>query len=166
MICFLLWKSLWMAGPPTHNTPGPPPNTQSAPFPFSQDCVWQEYSKNTFHSDINTNSLKTLQRWSLSKKVCLRDSGRARLKIKKELVYFFNIFRSARTSYRAFVRPPVPSTRANFSWVHRWAVTLPSDLRDPSHHTFSESPWCRLSKFGRKYKYKDKYRDKYKDRDK
>ena len=34
----------------------------------------------------------TLQRWSLSKKVCLRDSGRARLKIKKELVYFFNIF--------------------------------------------------------------------------
>ena len=50
------------------------------------------YSKNTFYSDINTNSLKTLQRWSLSKKVCLRDSGRARLKIKKELVYFFNIF--------------------------------------------------------------------------
>ena len=59
---------------------------------------------------------------------------------------------------------PVPS-RNNFSWVHRW-VTLPSDLRDPSNHTFSESPWCQLSKFGRKYKYKDKYTDKYKYRDK
>ena len=48
MICFLLRKSLWMAGPPTHNTPGLPPNTQSAPLPFSQDCVWQEYSKKHF----------------------------------------------------------------------------------------------------------------------
>ena len=81
-----------------------------------------------------------------------------------------SVFRSARTSYRASVRPPVPSIRANFSWVHRWAVTLPSDLRDPSNHTFSESPWCQLSNFGRNFKYrdkyKDKYRDKYKDRDK
>ena len=63
---------------------------------------------------------------------------------------------------------PVPS-RNNFSWVHRW-VTLPSDLRDPTNHTFSESQWCQLSKFGRKFKYRDKYkekyRDKYKDRDK
>ena len=63
-----------------------------------------------------------------------------------------------------------PSTRNNFSWVHRWAVTLLSDLRDPSNHTFSESPRCQLSNFGRNFKYrdkyKDKYRDKYKDRDK
>ena len=69
------------------------------------------------------------------------------------------------------ISPPVhPSVRNNFSWVHRWAVTLPLDLRDPSNHTFSESPWCQLSNFGWnvKYrdKYKDKYRDKYKDRDK
>jgi len=65
---------------------------------------------------------------------------------------------------------PVHPSRNNFSWVHRWAVTLPSDLRDPSNHTFSESPWCQLSNFGRNFKYrdkyKDKYRDKYKDRDK
>ena len=59
------------------------------------------------------------------------------------------LFRSARTSYRTFVRPSVhPSTRANFSWVHRWAEPLPSGLRDPSNRIFSESPWCQLSKFG------------------
>ena len=61
-------------------------------YPFRRIAFDKNIQKNTFHSDINTNSLKTLQRWSLSKKVCLRDSGRARLKIKKELVYFFNIF--------------------------------------------------------------------------
>ena len=78
------------------------------------------------------------------------------------------LFRSARTSCRTFdVRPPVrPPARNNFSWVHRWAVTLPSGLRYPSNRIFSESWWCQLSKFGRKYKYKDKYRDKYKYRDK
>ena len=48
----------------------------------------------------------------------------------------------------------VPSTRNNFSWVHRWAETVPSGLRDPSNRIFSESPWCQLYKFGRKYKYK------------
>ena len=66
--------------------------------------------------------------------------------------------------------PPAPSTRPsarnNFSWVHRWAVTLSSGLRYPSNSIFYESWWCQLSKFGRKYKYKDKYRDKYKYRDK
>ena len=39
----------------------------------------------------------------------------------------FNIFRSARTSCRTFdvpSRPPVHPSRNNFSWVHRWAVTL------------------------------------------
>ena len=61
-------------------------------YPFRRIAFDKNIQKNTFHSDINTNSLKTLQRWSLSKKVCFRDSGRARLKIKKELVYFFNIF--------------------------------------------------------------------------
>ena len=72
------------------------------------------------------------------------------------------VFRSARTSYRAFdFRPVHPSTRNNFSWVHRWAVTLPSCLRCPSSRLFSESWWCQLSKFGRKYKYKGKYTDKY-----
>ena len=83
------------------------------------------------------------------------------------------VFRSARTSYRAFdFRPVRPPVRANFSWVHRWAETLPSGLRDPSNRIFSESPWCQLSKFGQKFKYRDKYkykykyRDKYKDRDK
>ena len=79
------------------------------------------------------------------------------------------LFRSARTSYRAFdFRPVRPPVRNNFSWVHRWAVTLPLGLRYPSNRIFSESRWCQLSKFGRKYKYKDKYRDKdkYKDRDK
>ena len=67
------------------------------------------------------------------------------------------------------ISPPVPSrppARNNFSWVHRWAVTLPSGLWYPSNRIFSESWWCQLSKFGRKYKYKDKYRDKYKYRDK
>ena len=58
------------------------------------------------------------------------------------------------------------TVRENFSWVHRWAVTLPWGLRYPSNRIFYESWWCQLSKFGRKYKYKDKYRDKYKDRDK
>ena len=56
-------------------------------------------------------------------------------------------------------RPPVhPSTRANFSWVHSWPVTLPSGLRYPSNPIFYESWWCQLSKFGRicKYKYIDK----------
>ena len=78
-----------------------------------------------------------------------------------------SLFRSARTSCRTFDSPPVrPSTRNNFSWVHRWAVTLTSGLRYPSNRIFSESWWCQLSKFGRKYKYKDKYRDKYKYRDK
>ena len=91
---------------------------------------------------------------------------------KIKFIYIGGVFRSARTSYRAFnSRPPVrPSTRANFSWVHRWAVKLPSDLRDPSYHTFFESPWCQLSNFGQNFKYRDKYkgkyRDKYKDRDK
>ena len=60
------------------------------------------------------------------------------------------------------VRPPV---RANFSWVHRWAETLPSGLRDPSNRIFSESPWCQLSKFRQKYKYRDKDKDKDKDKD-
>ena len=78
------------------------------------------------------------------------------------------LFRSARTSCRTFdfstplvpsTRPPVPS-RTNFSWVLRWAVTLPSGLWYPSNRIFSESWWCQPSKFGRKYK--DKYRDKYK----
>ena len=78
-----------------------------------------------------------------------------------------SLFRSARTSCRTFDSPPVrPSTRNNFSWVHRWAVTLPSGLRYPSNRIFSESWWCQLPKFGRTYKYKDKYRDKYKYRDK
>ena len=72
------------------------------------------------------------------------------------------LFRSARTSYRAFdFRPVHPSTRNNFSWVHRWAETLPSGLRDPSNRIFSESPWCQLFKIGRKYNYRDKYRDKF-----
>ena len=62
-------------------------------------------------------------------------------------------------------RPPVPS-RNNFSWVHRWAVTLLSGLRYPSNRIFSQSWWCQLSKLGQKYKYKDKYTDKYKDRGK
>ena len=73
--------------------------------------------------------------------------------------------------YQPIDAPSYPSSaNQNFSWVHRWAVTLPSDLRVPSNHTFSESPWCQLSIFGRNFKYrdkyKDKYRDKYKDRDK
>ena len=55
-----------------------------------------------------------------------------------------NIFRSARTSCRTYdVHPstrPVPS-RNNFSWVHRWAVTLPSGLWYPSNRIFSESWW-------------------------
>ena len=75
------------------------------------------------------------------------------------------IFRSARTSCRTFDFSTRP-VRDNFSWVQRWAVTLPSGLRYPSNHIFSESWWCQRSKFGRKYKYKDKYRGKYKYRDK
>ena len=61
------------------------------------------------------------------------------------------VFRSARTSCRTFdvpSRPPVPSTRPvrnNFSWVHRWAVTLPPGLRYPSNCIFYESWWCQLS---------------------
>ena len=39
-------------------------------------------------------------------------------------------FRSARTSCRTFDFSVHPS-RNNFSWVHRWAVTLPPCLRDP-----------------------------------
>ena len=39
-------------------------------------------------------------------------------------------------------RPPV---RNNFSWVHRWAVTLPRGLRYPSNCIFYESWWCQLS---------------------
>ena len=62
--------------------------------------------------------------------------------------------------------PSCPPVRNNFSWVHRWAVTLPSGLRYPTNRIFYESWWCQLSKFGQKYKYKDKYRDKYKYRDK
>ena len=86
---------------------------------------------------------------------------------KKRKIYqqFFSLlFRSARTSYRASVRPVHPSrpVRANFSWAHRWAETLPSGLRDPSNRIFSESPWCQLSKFGRKLKYRDKYKDRHK----
>ena len=42
-------------------------------------------------------------------------------------------------------RPPVPSTRANFSWVHRWALTLFPGLRYPSNCIFYESWWCQLS---------------------
>ena len=77
----------------------------------------------------------------------------------------YSIFRSARTSCWTFDFSTRP-VRDNFSWVQRWAVTLPSGLRYPSNHIFSESWWCQLSKFRRKYKYKDKYRYKYKDRDK
>ena len=59
------------------------------------------------------------------------------------------IFRSARTSCRTFdFSRPVPSTRPvrnNFSWVHRWAVTLPPGLRYPSNCIFYESWWCQLS---------------------
>ena len=84
------------------------------------------------------------------------------------LLILDTFYRCARTSFRDsdFTRPSVCPSRNNFSWVHRWAVTLPSGLRYPSNHIFSESWWCQLSKFGRKYKYKDKYRDKYKYRDK
>ena len=39
-------------------------------------------------------------------------------------------------------RPPVSN---NFSWVNRWAVTLPSGLRYPSNHIFYESWWRQLS---------------------
>ena len=59
-----------------------------------------------------------------------------------------NFFRSARTSCRTYDFP-VPSTcppvRNNFSWVHIWAVTLPSGLRYPSNRIFYESWWCQLS---------------------
>ena len=89
--------------------------------------------------------------------------GRRICNLGHSLVFFF---RSARTSCRTFDVPSRPPVRNNFSWVHRWAVTLPSGLRYPSNRIFSESWWCQLSKFGRKYKYKDKYRDKYKYRDK
>ena len=88
------------------------------------------------------------------------------------LDHYHWIFRSARTSYRAFDSRPVrPSVHPQqISWVHRWAETVPSGLRDPSNCIFYESWWCQLSKFVRKFKYrdkyKDKYRDKYKDRDK
>ena len=72
------------------------------------------------------------------------------------LRYF--LFRSASTSCRAFdVRPS-----AQIFPVHRWSATLPAGPRDPSYRIFSESPWCQLSKFGRKYKYKYKHRHKYK----
>ena len=40
------------------------------------------------------------------------------------------------------ISPPV---RNNFSWVHRWVVTLPSGLRYPSNRIFYESWWCQLS---------------------
>ena len=43
-------------------------------------------------------------------------------------------------------------TRKNLSWVHRWAITLPSGPRDPSNRTCSESPLRHLSKFGQKCK--------------
>ena len=66
----------------------------------------------------------------------------------------------------SILRPSTRPVRNDFSWVHRWAGTLPPGLRYPSNHIFSESWWCQLSKFGQKYKYKDKYRDKYKYRDK
>ena len=58
------------------------------------------------------------------------------------------IFRSARTSCRTFDVPstrPVHPSRNNFSWVHRWAVTLPPGLRYPSNCIFYESWWCQLS---------------------
>ena len=84
------------------------------------------------------------------------------------LLILDTFFRSAGTSFRAFdfTRLSVRPSRNNFSWVHRWAVTLPSGLRYPSNRIFSESWRCQLSKFGQKYKYKDKHTDKYKDRDK
>ena len=70
------------------------------------------------------------------------------------------LFRSARTSCRTFdvpsTRPPVHPSRTNFTWVHSWAVTLPSGLGYPSNRIFSQSWWCQLSKLGWKYKYKDK----------
>ena len=50
----------------------------------------------------------------------------------------------------------------------RFSYSMPdlpySGLRDPSTHTFSESSWCQLTIFGRKYKHKEK--DGYKDKDK
>ena len=68
---------------------------------------------------------------------------------RRELFFlvFLSLFRSARTSCRTFdvsvpSRPPV---RNNFSWVHRWAVTLPPGLRYPSNCIFYESWWCQLS---------------------
>ena len=57
-----------------------------------------------------------------------------------------------------------PPVRNNFSWVHRWAETVPSGLKDPSNCIFYESWWCQLSKFVRKFKYRDKYKDKYTDK--
>ena len=57
--------------------------------------------------------------------------------------------------------PSPPSKRFSFS-----KPDLPySGLRNPSTQTFSESPWCQLSKFGRKYKFKDNYKDNDKDKD-
>ena len=56
------------------------------------------------------------------------------------------LFRSARTSCRTFdVSVPSRPVRNNFSWVHRWAVTLPPGLRYPSNCIFYESLWCKLS---------------------
>ena len=65
----------------------------------------------------------------------------------KPVIVIRIIFRSARTSYRAFDSRPSthPPVRNNFSWVHRWAVTLPPGLRYPSNCIFYESWWCQLS---------------------
>ena len=40
---------------------------------------------------------------------------------------------------------PSRPVRNNFSWVHRWAVTLPPGLRYPSNCIFYESWWRQLS---------------------
>ena len=59
-----------------------------------------------------------------------------------------SVFRSASASCRTFDVPstrPVHPSRNNFSWVHRWAVTLPPGLRYPSNCIFYESWWCQLS---------------------
>ena len=60
----------------------------------------------------------------------------------------YSIFRSARTSCRTFDFSTRP-VRDNFSWVHRWTVTLPSGLRYPSNRIYYENWWCQLSKFGK-----------------
>ena len=136
-----------------------------------QSLLWNVHM--TYMSDLvlvlgqrHMPRIKTLGNTFLAKSITFSLLRMRKLLFSGQKKFLRPVFRSARTSYRAFVRPSIRPVRNNFSWVHRWAVTLQSGLRNPSNRLFSERWWWQLCKFEQKYKDKDKYTDKYKDRDK